>query len=177
MEQKAKEAEEAKAAKRAETAPESVRPTKKQKELLSFIEAFIAAHGYSPSYREIMAGLGYTSVATVALHVNSLVTRGHLSKRDHSARSLEPTKPTLKTDAPKVAIKQLNTSQEKWLVDKVELFFKEAESSPALSERQLDKLVVLIGALKVLGLDGAASAFSTRLTKLKNKAKQNHYAA
>ena len=46
-----------------------VRPTKKQKELLSFIEAFINEHGYSPSYREIMNGLSYTSVATVALHV------------------------------------------------------------------------------------------------------------
>ncbi len=65
------------------------RPTKKQKELLSFIEAFIAEHGYSPSYREIMSSCNYTSVATVALHVNSLIKRGHLLKRDHAARSLE----------------------------------------------------------------------------------------
>lgn len=34
----------------------TVRPTKKQKELLIFIEDFITAHGYSPSYREIMQG-------------------------------------------------------------------------------------------------------------------------
>src|SRR4051794_13349601 len=68
---------------------QTVRPTKKQKELLSFIESFIGEHGYSPSYREIMSGQGYTSVATVALHVNNLVKRGHLRKRDHSARSLE----------------------------------------------------------------------------------------
>ena len=50
---------------------------------------FIVEHGYSPSYREIMRGCGYTSVATVALHVNNLIKRGHLRKRDHSARSLE----------------------------------------------------------------------------------------
>ncbi len=68
---------------------EPVRPTKKQKELLGFIETFIGEHGYSPSYREIMKGLNYTSVATVALHVNNLIKRGHLRKRDHSARSLE----------------------------------------------------------------------------------------
>ena len=66
----------------------TVRPTKKQHDLLEFIEAFIAQHGYSPSYREIMNGLNYTSVATVALHVNSLIKRGHLAKRDRSARSL-----------------------------------------------------------------------------------------
>src|ERR1700761_362076 len=71
---------------------ETVRPTKKQRELLTFIEQFIGEHGYSPSYREIMEGCNYTSVATVALHVNSLITRGHLRKRDHSARSLEVVK-------------------------------------------------------------------------------------
>ena len=58
----------------------SVRPTKKQRELLGYIEAFIAEHGYSPSYREIMNGLSYTSVATVALHVHNLIKRGHLRK-------------------------------------------------------------------------------------------------
>ena len=64
----------------------SIRPTKKQRELLSFIEAFIAEHGYSPSYREIMQGLQYTSVATVALHVNNLIKRGHLQKRRKPTR-------------------------------------------------------------------------------------------
>ena len=46
---------------------ELVRPTKKQRELLAYIQQFISEHGYSPSYREIMNGLHYTSVATVAL--------------------------------------------------------------------------------------------------------------
>src|SRR5258708_13041530 len=72
---------------------ETVRPTKKQRELLTFIGEFIQQHGYSPSYREIMAGLNYTSVATVALHVRSLIGRGHLRKPDYSARSLELTDP------------------------------------------------------------------------------------
>ena len=62
-----------------------IRPTKKQKELLAYIQIFIEQHGYSPSYREIMNGLHYTSVATVSLHVNNLIKRGHLRKRDHSA--------------------------------------------------------------------------------------------
>ena len=67
----------------------TVRPTKKQKELLIFIETFIHEHGYSPSYREIMNGLKYNSVATVALHVNNLIKRAIPPKRDRSARSLE----------------------------------------------------------------------------------------
>ncbi len=33
------------------------RPTKKQRELLSFIDGFIKGNGYGPSYREIMRAL------------------------------------------------------------------------------------------------------------------------
>src|ERR1700689_5936065 len=96
---------------------EAVRPTKKQRELMSFIESFIAEHGYSPSYREIMSGLNYTSVATVALHVNSLIKRGHLRKRDHSARSLEVVTHSDDTAAAKVTSNQIAPSEEKWLVE------------------------------------------------------------
>jgi hypothetical protein len=139
----------------------TVRPTKKQKELLSFIEDFIAQHGYSPSYREIMAGTGHTSVATVSLHVNNLIKRGHLAKRDRSARSLEVMKPTNPAEVP-IEPKQLKASDEKWLVAKVELFFKEAESAAGTDDAQLDRLHILVGALRVLGLDGAAQGFSAR---------------
>jgi SOS-response transcriptional repressor LexA len=154
----------------------TIRPTKKQSEILRFIESFIAANGYSPSYREIMTGLNYTSVATVSLHVNSLIKRGHLIKRDRSARSLEVVNPTVKSDSG-VMPKQLRTSEEKWLVDKVELFFKEVEKAPAVIERELDQLYVLIGALKVLGLEGAAQSFIARLSDLKKRHTDNEYAA
>jgi SOS-response transcriptional repressor LexA len=140
---------------------ESIRPTKKQREILSYIEAFIGEHGYSPSYREIMNGLSYNSVATVALHVNSLIKRGHLRKRDHSARSIEL------VEQPEQVLKsnEIAPGEEKWLVEKVEFYFTQAEQS-ALPQRELDELYVLIGALKVLGLDGAAQSFIPRLTAL-----------
>jgi len=67
----------------------SDRPSKKQYELLSYIEGFIKAAGYGPSYREIMRALDYKSVSTVAIHVDGLIKRGLLRKTDHSARSLE----------------------------------------------------------------------------------------
>jgi hypothetical protein len=59
----------------------------------------------------------------------------------------------------------------------VELFFKEAERAPAVIEQELDKLYVLIGALKVLGLDGAAQSFLPRLSDLKKRHEDSQYAA
>lgn len=147
----------------------TVRPTKKQRELLQFIAEFIAEHGYSPSYREIMGGLNYNSVATVALHVNNLITRGHLRKRDRSARSLEVVEP-LETAA-NIKSNQIKPSQEKWLVEKVEHFFQQVESS-AHTLADIDQLYVLVGALKVLGLDGAAQSFISRLTGLKKPSEE-----
>jgi SOS-response transcriptional repressor LexA len=147
-----------------------VRPTKKQRELLTYIEQFIGEHGYSPSYREIMAGCSYTSVATVALHVNSLISRGHLRKRDHSARSLEVVNTT---ESPKLASNEIKPGEEKWLIEKVEFYFNQLEQSAAVEQAQLDELYVLIGALKVLGLDGAAQSFIPRLSELKKRV-QSH---
>ncbi len=145
-----------------------IRPTKKQKELLDFIAAFIAEHGYSPSYREIMTALNYTSVATVALHVGNLIKRGHLRKRDRSARSLEvidqPETISIKSNAVK-------PSEEKWLVAKVDHFFSQQETALVVDQPKLDELYVLIGALKVLGLDGAAQSFIARLNAFKDKVK------
>jgi len=113
-----------------------------------------------------MMGCGYSSVATVAEHVNNLIARGHLRKRDRSARSLEVVS---MPELDKIVVKQVNESEEKWLVDKVELFFKELESSDTIDSSKIDELFVLVGALKVLGLDGAAYMFIRRLTELKDK--------
>lgn len=145
---------------------EKVRPTKKQRQLLSYIQEFIAENGYSPSYREIMKGCDYTSVATVSLHVNNLIKRGHLQKRDNSARSLEVIDGV--DEEPKVKTNQVPESDGKWLVKKVEQFFEEAENSQPTKE-QIDNLYVMVGALKVLGIEGAAQSFIPRLTKLKDR--------
>ena len=140
-----------------------VRPTKKQRELLSFIEQFILEHGYGPSYREIMRGCDYNSVATVAVHVNNLIARGHLTKRDHSARSLEVVKQADQITKPQVKV---TASNEKWLIDAIEVKFQELEKAPKINQSDLDKLYVVTGALSVLGFDGAAVAFKSRLKDL-----------
>jgi SOS-response transcriptional repressor LexA len=145
---------------------DSIRPTKKQKELLTFISNFIDEHGYSPSYREIMTGLNYTSVATVALHVNNLIKRGHLLKRENSARSLEVVK---SSEAGKLKSSEIKPGEEKWLVEKIEHLFAGAEQGAAIAQNELDQLYVLVGSLRVLGLEGAAQSFIPRLTELKNR--------
>lgn len=147
---------------------EIIRPTKRQQETLLFIESFINEHGYSPSYREIMRACNYTSVATVALHVNSLIKRGHLVKRDHRARSLEVITPT--NVSKKISTNDISEAEEKWLVQKVDHVFSEAEHA-ANPDEYLDKLHVLIGALRVLGLEGATQAFIARLSDLKTTKK------
>ncbi len=142
----------------------TIRPTKKQRQLLAYISTFITEHGYSPSYREIMNGCNYTSVATVALHVNSLIKRGHLRKRDYSARSLELTMPE---ENKGITSNQINPSEEKWLVEKIDNAFSHAEMT-SLSERtaQFHNLLVLVEALRILGLDSAANSFRQRLNTL-----------
>ncbi len=63
--------------------------TKKQKIFYDFIVNFIKDNGYSPSYREIAAGLNYKSIATVSEHIENLINLNYLYKKDNSARSLE----------------------------------------------------------------------------------------
>ncbi|MGB4759556.1 MAG: hypothetical protein WBP26_05890 [Candidatus Saccharimonadales bacterium] len=146
-------------------APATVRPTKKQRELLEFIDGFIKEHGYSPSYREIMNGLNYTSVATVALHVGNLIRRGHVRKRDHSARSLEIVVPL--TDEPsKIKSNQVTAGQEKWLLEKVDYLFAQAESEAIATPETVANLINLINALKLLGLDAGSQQFGRRLAAL-----------
>jgi repressor LexA len=138
-----------------------LRPTKKQKEILTYIEQFIAEHGYSPSYREIMNGLQYTSVATVALHVGNLIKRGHIRKRDRSARSLEVVMPSTAQPTP-LQTNVVSAAEEKWLVAQVERLFSQSESEAFATDQQLIDLSVLLAALRVLGLDGAAQSFVDR---------------
>lgn len=67
----------------------TVKLTKKQLAVLNFLQDFTEENGYSPSYREIMAGLGLSSVSAVAEHVDNLISKGALKKVPGAARSLE----------------------------------------------------------------------------------------
>lgn len=139
------------------------RPSKKQRELLSFIDGFIKQHGYGPSYREIMNGMAYKSVSTVATHVDNLITKGHLRKRDYSARSLEVVN---KPDAEFKGLGKVKAADSKWLIEQITQRFEAAEADARLRKTEIDNLYVLVGALHVLGLAEPAMAFKRRLVVL-----------
>jgi len=107
----------------------SVKLTKKQKLIIDFISEFTKTHNFSPSYREIMSGLGLTSVSAVAEHVENLVEKGALKKTPGEARSLE-----VIYDDHKETVK----------------LFNERLNSDDLSE---DSIATLLKAAKILDLD------------------------
>lgn len=65
--------------------------TKRQKEILNFIQEYITSHDYAPSYREIGDFFQLSSVATVADHIDNLKKKEYLTKDYNEARSLQLT--------------------------------------------------------------------------------------
>ncbi len=63
-------------------------PTRRQVETLEFVRDFRRGSGYSPTIREVAAGLGLSSVATVAEHLDSLETMGLIRRQRDRARSV-----------------------------------------------------------------------------------------
>ena len=63
--------------------------TKRQKEILDFLEGFLAENGYSPSFEEIAKHFGYTSLATVHEHLENLRQKGYIRKSYNASRSVE----------------------------------------------------------------------------------------
>lgn len=63
--------------------------TKRQRQILDYVESFIEAYGYSPSFEEIARNFGYNSLATVHEHLSNLEQKGFLRKNYNKSRSLE----------------------------------------------------------------------------------------
>ena len=52
------------------------RSSSKREEIYAFLKDYIASHGYPPTTREIMAGVGLRSTASVHYHLSELSRRG-----------------------------------------------------------------------------------------------------
>jgi repressor LexA len=63
--------------------------TKRQKEILDYINDFIDEHGYAPSFEEIAQSFGYSSLATVHEHLSNLERKGYIRKSYNESRSIE----------------------------------------------------------------------------------------
>lgn len=62
--------------------------TKRQKEVLAYIDEYKADNGYSPSLNDLKDHLNLTSVSTAHYHVKNLEELGLLRKGEHQPRSL-----------------------------------------------------------------------------------------
>ena len=69
--------------------------TRRQWEVLDFINVFGQKNGYSPTFEEIASGLGLNSLATVHKHISNLQTKGVLQRAHNRSRSLDvlPSRP------------------------------------------------------------------------------------
>lgn len=64
--------------------------TKRQKEILDYIQQFIDINAYSPSYREIKNKFGFASLGSVHKHLHTLQRKGLLQAEKACSRSLNP---------------------------------------------------------------------------------------
>jgi repressor LexA len=67
--------------------------TKKQKDILDYLQAHIHTHGYAPTLREIGEHFGLSSVATVHKHLKTLEEKGMLRREEGRARQVEVSRP------------------------------------------------------------------------------------
>jgi len=63
--------------------------TRRQKEVLDFLESFVGRNGYSPSFEEIARGLDLKSLATVHKHITNLEKKGLLDRVHNRSRSID----------------------------------------------------------------------------------------
>ena len=65
--------------------------TKRQKELLDYLGAYIEQHGYAPTLEEIGRNFALGSLATVHKHLQNLERKGHIRRLPNRSRALEVT--------------------------------------------------------------------------------------
>jgi repressor LexA len=63
--------------------------TKRQREILDFLNDFIQQHGYAPSLEEIGRRFGLSSLATVHKHLTNLQDKGFIRRSWNRSRSVE----------------------------------------------------------------------------------------
>src|SRR5690242_18889834 len=63
--------------------------TKRQREILDYLNDFIARHGYAPSLEEIGRRFGLSSLATVHKHLTNLQEKGFIKRAWNRSRSVE----------------------------------------------------------------------------------------
>jgi repressor LexA len=63
--------------------------TRRQKQVLDYLESYIGAHGYAPSFEEIASHFTFSSLATVHEHLTNIERKGYIRRAPNESRSIE----------------------------------------------------------------------------------------
>lgn len=63
--------------------------TKRQSEVLTYLQSYIKDRGYAPSFEEIAEHFGFQSLATVHEHLTNLERKGYIHRTHNESRAIE----------------------------------------------------------------------------------------
>src|SRR5207247_455135 len=63
--------------------------TKRQREILNYLDSYSAQNGYAPSFEEIAEHFNYNSLATVHEHLSNLERKGYIKRSYNESRAIE----------------------------------------------------------------------------------------
>jgi len=63
--------------------------TKRQRQILDYLQGYQGAHGYAPSFEEIAEQFNYNSLATVHEHLTNLERKGYIKRSYNESRAIE----------------------------------------------------------------------------------------
>jgi repressor LexA len=78
--------------------------TKRQKEILTFLEGQIQHKGYAPSFEEIAEHFSFQSLATVHEHLTNLERKGYIHRTHNESRAIEVLPPKGQAGASEIPI-------------------------------------------------------------------------
>jgi repressor LexA len=78
--------------------------TKRQSEILTYLQTHISDQGYAPSFEEIAERFGFQSLATVHEHLTNLERKGYIKRSYNESRSIEVLPPRGTTSATEIPL-------------------------------------------------------------------------
>jgi repressor LexA len=63
--------------------------TRRQKQILDFIQSYIRSNGYAPSFEEMADHFAFSSLATVHEHLTNLERKGYIRRAHNESRAIE----------------------------------------------------------------------------------------
>jgi repressor LexA len=78
--------------------------TKRQSEILGYLQSYIGDRGYAPSFEEIAEHFEFQSLATVHEHLTNLERKGYIHRTHNESRSIEVLPPKGQAGATEIPI-------------------------------------------------------------------------